>query len=316
MKNKKSSGLDEITQEQLKMGADILVIPLTKIINASIAEGVFPDAWKQGVVTPVLKKGSAVDKNNYRPVSCLSVLSKVLEKVVCNQITNYMEKNDLLPPNQHGFRAGRSTMTALTAIQQEWANNTAEKFITGVLLWDLSAAFDTLDSNILCKKLKIYGFDKLACAWFRSFLTGRSQRVKIGRTLSNPRELQSGVPQGGILSPIIFVIYGADMELWLKHSSALTYADDTSSSVRAKLLSEVTQMLEEDAENVLNFMASNGLVANPKKLHSSFSTIKDRKKSKLLLVELRSSKLKKQNYWVLPLKTPKNGKTKSVEKEG
>ena len=265
MKNKKSSGLDEITQEQLKMGADILVIPLTKIINASIAEGVFPDAWKQGVVTPVLKKGSAVDKNNYRPVSCLSVLSKVLEKVVCNQITNYMEKNDLLPPNQHGFRAGRSTMTALTAIQQEWANNTAEKFITGVLLWDLSAAFDTLDSNILCKKLKIYGFDKLACAWFRSFLTGRSQRVKIGRTLSNPRELQSGVPQGGILSPIIFVIYGADMELWLKHSTALTYADDTSSSVRAKLLSEVTQMLEEDAENVLNFMASNGLVANPKK---------------------------------------------------
>ena len=95
------------------------------------------------------------------------------------------------------------------------------KFITGVLLWDLSAAFDTLNTSILCKKLKIYGFDNLSCAWFRSFLTGLSQRVKIGTTLSNKLMLTTGVPQGGILSPIIFVIFGADMELWLKYSSAL-----------------------------------------------------------------------------------------------
>ena len=130
-------------------------------------------------------------------------------------------------------------MTALSAIQQEWAENTVNKFITGVLLWDLSAAFDTLNTDILCSKLKIYGFDKLSCAWFRSFLTGRSQRVKIGATLSNRMMLTSGVPQGGILSPIIFVIYGADMELWLKHSSAFTYADDTSSSVKDKEMAMV-----------------------------------------------------------------------------
>ena len=162
-------------------------------------------------------------------MSCLSVLSKVLEKIICDQITKHMEKNNLLPPNQHGFRQGRSTMTALSAIQQEWAENTANKFITGVLLWDLSAAFDTLNPNFLCAKLKIYGFDQISCAWFRSFLTGRSQRVKIGKSLSNKLWLNYGVPQGGILSPILFVIYGADMELWLKHSTAFTYADDTSS---------------------------------------------------------------------------------------
>ena len=139
---------NELTQEQLKSGADILAIPLTRIINASIEQGTFPESWKEGVVTPVLKKGATTDKKNYRPVTCLSVLSKVLEKIICDQITKFMEKNKLLPPNQHGFREGRSTMTALSAIQQEWAENTANKFITGVLLWDLSAAFDTLNPNM------------------------------------------------------------------------------------------------------------------------------------------------------------------------
>ena len=106
MKNKKSSGKDEISHEQLIMGAEILAIPLTRIINASILEGKFPEDWKEGVITPVLKKGCPTDKNNYRPVSCLSLISKVLEKVVCNQITNYMEANNLLPKNQPGFREG------------------------------------------------------------------------------------------------------------------------------------------------------------------------------------------------------------------
>ena len=93
MKNKKSAGRDEITQEQMIMGAEVLAIPLTRIINASITEGKFPDIWKSAVVTPVLKKGSSKDKTNYRPVSCLSVLSKVLEKIVCTQITKFMEDN-------------------------------------------------------------------------------------------------------------------------------------------------------------------------------------------------------------------------------
>ena len=126
LKNKKSSGRDEVTQEQLKLGAEVLAIPLTRIINKSIEEGIFPEIWKVGVVTPVLKKGNPFDKNNYRPVSCLSVLSKVLEKIVCVQVTDYMEKNDLLPPNQHGFRTGRSTMSALSSVQQEWAENKAD----------------------------------------------------------------------------------------------------------------------------------------------------------------------------------------------
>ena len=157
-------------------------------------------------------------------------------------------------------------MSALSDIQQEWTKNTDENFITGILLWDLSAAFDTLSADIFCQKLKAYGFDQSSRSWFMSFLSGRSQKVKVGGKLSKSKEIETGVPQGGILSPIIFIIYGADLEDWLRHSLALTYADDTSTSVKGKTIEEVLAKLEEDAGLILRFMASNGLVANPTKM--------------------------------------------------
>jgi hypothetical protein len=112
-----------------------------------------------------------------------------------------MEIHGLLPENQHGFCSKRSTMTALLSMQQEWIENSENKLKTGILLWDLSAAYDTLCPSLLCKKLKIYGFDKNTCKWFVSFLTGCSQRVKISTSISKSMKLVSGVPQGGILSP-------------------------------------------------------------------------------------------------------------------
>ena len=105
-----------------------------------------------------------------------------------------MEDNELLPASQHGFREMRSTMTALTEVQKQWAENTENKEKTGILMWDLSAAFDCLDINILCEKLKQYGFAEHTVKWFRSFLSKRSQRVKIGETLSESKPLHSGVP--------------------------------------------------------------------------------------------------------------------------
>ena len=123
--------------------------------------------------------------------------------------------------------------------------------------WDLTAAFDCLDNEILCRKLEIYGFDKNSVNWFKSFLTNRTQRVRIGGCLSHLEKLISGVPQGGILSPLLNITYVADSQLWLKYVFATTYADDTSTSISHRLLSKVIQMLEEDSLNVL---ASNGLV--------------------------------------------------------
>ena len=228
LRKKKSSGKDGISQEQIVLGTDTLVIPLTRLINTSITTGEVPEEWKEAVVTPILKKGDSQKKENYRPVSCLIVASKVMERIVCDQITRFFEVHGLLPDNQHGFRARRSTMTALASMQQDWTENCDNKNVTGILLWDLSAAYDTLSPKLLCDKLRVYGFDQLSCKWFESFLTGRSQCVKIGKTMSSSKALESGVPQGGILSPIIFTVYGAELEEWTKKSTIFSYADDTS----------------------------------------------------------------------------------------
>ena len=265
MHNKKTACSDGLTQELLKQGAKILAAPLTSIFNRSISSGIFPDKWKEAYVTPVLKKGDKTIKENYRPVSSLPSASKLLEMVICEQTTKFVEEEKILPPNQHGFRAKHSTMTAWSDIQNTWARSNDEKEDTGILLWDLSAAFDTLDHGLLCHKLKIYGFQPHTISWFKTFLINRTQRCKIEDCLSELIEMKSGVPQGGILSPLLFIIYVADLRLWLKWSVIITYADDTSTSVSGKSLSEIISKLEEDATMVLKFMASNGLVANASK---------------------------------------------------
>lgn len=265
MAKKKSKGKDGISQECLLLGQEALAAPLTAIINQSIETGVFPRDWKESIVVPILKKGDPKDPKNYRPVSCLAAASKVLEKIVCDQLTRFVETNKILPNNQHGFRKGRSTMTALSAMQKEWIQNTEQGLTTGVLVWDLSAAFDTMDIGLFIRKLTLYGADQKTRDWFESFLTGRTQRVKIGDALSSPVDLASGVPQGGILSPIIFTLYTADLELWLTTSRAFNFADDTTTDNKSKDKNEVRSRLEVDATNVLSFMASNGLVANQSK---------------------------------------------------
>jgi hypothetical protein len=150
-------------------------------------------------------------------------------------------------------------------MQKDWIRNSEEGLITGVLVWDLSAAFDTLDIGLFLKKMTLYGADETTLSWFRTFLTERTQRVRIGTTLSAPLRLTSGVPQGGILSPIIFTLYTADMEMWLKNSKLTNFADDTETHCSSKDKDEVKNFLEEDAINILKFMASNGLVANQTK---------------------------------------------------
>ena len=265
LNKKKSSGLDGLSQENLILGAKHLIAPLTAIVNQSIEEGEFPNDWKEAAVTPVLKKGNPKLLNNYRPVSCLPAASKVLEIVVCSQLSDYLEQNRLLPKNQHGFRPRRSTMTAWNEIQLDWAQKTEDGLITGVLLWDLSAAFDTLDCDGLCDKLSLFGVQPRSVKWVRSFLTGRRQRVKIGNRVSKPRSVPTGVPQGGVLSPLIFVLFVSDLQDWLEHSTAPTYADDTTTGTSGFSLGQVLKNVEEDANKVLQYMASNGLVANAKK---------------------------------------------------
>ena len=295
MAKKKSKGNDGIPQDCLLMASEVIAGPLTDIINCSIKSGEFPTQWKEAVVVPLLKKGDPKDRKNYRPVSCLPAASKVLEKVVCEQLTRFVEVHKLLPNNQHGFRAQRSTMTALTAMQTEWMKNTEDGLLTGVLVWDLSSAFDTLDVDLLLAKLEIYGADTLTLKWFKSFLINRSQRVRVGSAVSSPLGLVSGVPQGGILSPIVFTLYTADMELWLKFSKLFNFADDTTTDSKGKNVEQVRSQLEVDAKNVLQFMASNGLIANQAKTEFLVLNLKNKADSKLESIMVGNSEVQRTN---------------------
>ena len=141
--------------------------------------------------------------------------------------------------------------------------------MTGVLVWDLSSAFDTLDIDLFLKKMVLYGADVNTLSWFKSFLTDRTQRTRIGTKISEPLTLVSGVPQGAILSPIVFTLYTADMELWLKTSNLFNFADDTTTDNKGVNKLEIGLRLVEDANNVLDFMSSNGLVTNQSKTEIS-----------------------------------------------
>ncbi len=175
---------------------------------------------------PLAKLRKKMEQNNIK-----FSLKTVTEKTVTCELPvsgiKSLRKNSVWPSNTlHGntwtpptrkptwILLKRSTMTALSSMQQEWILNSVNKLKTSILLWDLSAAYDTLCPSLFCEKLKIYGFDKYSCKWFVSFLTGCSKRVKIGNSISKSMKLVSGVPQGGILCPIFFIIYGADMEEW------------------------------------------------------------------------------------------------------
>jgi hypothetical protein len=216
-------------------------------------------------VSPIHKKGSTNSKENYRPISCLPAASKLLESIISEQLYHYAETSGILPDSQHGFRRRRSTFTAMASMHSRWVDHREQKKLTGVLCFDLSAVFDLLSPDLFCQKLEIMGVSKSTVDWFLSFLSGRSQRVKIGSAVSSRMQTNIGSPQGSLLSPLIFIIFVSDLQDWLQSCDSLTYADDTSISFSGNSQDEVKNNLEKDAENVLSYMASNRLVANAQK---------------------------------------------------
>ena len=156
-------------------------------------------------------------------------------------------------------------MSALTDIYSKWTQAANEGETTAAILYDLSAAFDCVDSAVLCRKLKHYGFSAKATEWFRSYLTKQKQVTSVGSTMSRTADVLMGSPQGSLLLPVIFIILMGDIDLWTEHSFTFGFADDTSSSCSGDDFEEVLNNLEQDAEHILLFMASNCLVMNPEK---------------------------------------------------
>ena len=173
---------------------------------------------------PLFKKSSRLDPGNYRPVSILPVLSKVLEKAVNQQLREFLESNGIMFEFQSGFRSGYSTDTCLINLTDRIRSETAKGNVTGVVMIDLQKAFDTCDHSIMLQKLSKMGVTSVD--WFRSYLSGRSQCVQVGDVCSSFMDIRCGVPQGSILGPTLFLCYINDMSVALKCGLAL-YADDS-----------------------------------------------------------------------------------------
>ena len=177
---------------------------VTHLTNLSINSGVVASEWKQAKVVPLFKSGNKDDLDNYRPISILPILSKILEKAVFHQLYSYLSKNSLLSPYQSGFRADHSTQfsqLAVTFLTDKIRGHMDKGLLTGAVFIDLKKAFDTVPHDGLLNKLFRYGIQDQPLSWFESYLTNRTQSVSIENHLSSAANISSGVPQGSVLGP-------------------------------------------------------------------------------------------------------------------
>ena len=202
-----SPGPDGIHPAFLKNCASVVALPLTLIIRRSLETGVVPQEWKRSRVVPIFKSGSKCDPLNYRPVSLTSCCCKVAERLLAEHIHNYLQQSHLLSDRQFGFRRGHSTDDQLLLTYSKIVADVDGGRVVDSIYLDYSKAFDVLNHNILLEKLESIGFCPIIIRWIRSFLCGRLMQVAVSGTSSTPREVLSGVPQGSVLGPLLFIIY-------------------------------------------------------------------------------------------------------------
>ena len=196
----------------------------------------------------------------------MSPLSKILEKVAYSQIYDYFTRNKIFHPNLHGYRGNRSTQTALLQMYDRWVGAAAAGQVSGVVLIDLSAAFDLVEPSILINKLRIYGLDENFLSWVQSYLTNRQQAVWIDHTLSEFLECDVGVPQGSNLGPLFFLIFYNDLPYSLSCELDV-FADDSTETVSDKNVEVIGEKLTREGEKVSQWMLANKLKLNADKTH-------------------------------------------------
>ena len=275
----KSCALDPLPTTQLKAVVDIIAPFLTALFNRSLSSGTVPDAFKAAYITPRLKKPDMdpADVRSYRPISNLSVVSKLLERLVARQLLDYLTNSGLLPRLQSAYRVGHSTETAVLKVLSDILLAIDAGDLSALVLLDLSAAFDTVDHNILIRRLKTtYGVTGMVSQWFQTYLVGRRQYVRTGSSASSPTLIVCGVPQGSVLGPILFLLYTAELcSLIQGHGlSPHLYADDTQiyGSCRPSALLELQNTITNCVDDVSMWMRSNRLQLNTAKTEILWST--------------------------------------------
>jgi hypothetical protein len=256
-------GWDDIPARVLKQSCNTLVKPLTHVLNLCITKGVFPSVFKRAVVHPIHKGGDRDLITNYRPISVLTPFSKILERYLNKSLKNYLEKHGIISDNQFGFRSHKSTEDAVSKLVETLVVNTdAKRKCYGIFL-DLTKAFDTVSIAILLSKLETLGIRGIPLDMFTSYLTNRTQSVKIGSVISSEEQISYGVPQGSILGPTLFLLYINNLcNMYIDNCTILSYADDTALVVHGDCWVSARRNAEGAIRTVLKWLSDNLLTLN------------------------------------------------------
>lgn len=259
-------GGDSISRNMIVPILDEILPILCHILNGSVLKGAVPSCWKEAHIIPLPKKANPKSFSEYRPISILPFLSKVLERLVHSQLSIYLNRNNLLNPLQSGFRPGHSTVTALVKITDDIRQGMENSQLTILTLLDFSNAFNTVDFDILLALLRSINISPTAIEWFHSYLFGRRQRIRTDDTFSSWCDTSVGVPQGGVLSPLLFAIFINSISNFLTSSYHL-YADDLQIYTQAPLggLCDAIDTINSDLRRIENWSKSYGLTVNPAK---------------------------------------------------
>ena len=255
LKTANSFGNDTISSYFLKLALPVMETSFAIMFNTSIETSQFPNLWKLARITPIFKGGDRSDKSNYRPISILPVISRLFEKLIADQLYQYMNENDMFSSNQSGFRRLHSTLTCLLKNTDDWYSGLDLGKLVGLVFIDLKKAFDTVNHDILCHKLSYYGIQQRELLWFQSYLSNREQFCRVNRIDSEINSINIGIPQGSCLGPLLFIIYINDLPQAVLDSNVSMYADDTSLCYQSLDINKLNEVINNDLEKLQKWVA-------------------------------------------------------------